>query len=372
MKRIILFSLSFLILFVEAGFSQTLVNTGKLIQGGVDDGVKMVNAYILPLNRSIMSGMNSSDFTTLYNGDKKRFSVSFNTSLVNIPTEDQTFDVNTLGLEHITAEPGNSIAQTVFGDSTTITLYSKDSIPDQSGLPINGGGGFPLKNTEKIDSVASFSFQSISGSDIHMFLLPHLNVSYKFDFGNLSVGILPYFSSKTTLFLWGITWQQNLSMFIPKLKESAFKISGNISYYSFYLRNKLEVQPDGVTVPYSLSGEPTGPYDNQELKMNYSSIYFGANLAYTIKKFTLWGNIGYNLGTSRVRILGTYPIYGSDPTGNASVAVKDIDDPMDESDIYNILKGSLGVRFDFSRYYIQANYTIASYGGVGFALGVRF
>ena len=354
-------------------FSQSLTNTGQLLQGGIDDGVKMVNAYILPLNRAMSVGLNNSNFNTLYNGDGKRFSLSFNTSLISIPTEDQTFDVNQLGLENIAAQPGNSIAQTVFGSNDSIPLYSRDSIPDTSFIPGGGnGGGLPFKSINNVDSVSIFSFSSITGSDIHLLPLAYLSFTYKFNFGNLSAEVLPYYSSETTVISWGINWQQNLSMFIPNLKDKPFTISSTIGYYSFYLRNQLDVQPDDVTVPYTLTGDAIGPYDNQELKMNFSSIYLSFQSTYTIKKFTFWGTLAYNYGFSNIKVLGRYPIYGSDPTGTASVSLTDIDDPMDESDHYSRFKAAIGTRFDISRYYIQANYTIASYGGLGIALGIRF
>ena len=354
--------------------AQNLVNTGKLLQGGVDDGVKMVNAYITPLNRSIMVGMNNANFNTLYNDEnKKRFSVSLTATFISIPKEDQTFDINALGLENIAAEPGNSMAQTVFGDSSTITLYSRDSIPDKSQIPggDGGGGGFFNNRNINIDSVASFSFNSISGSDIHMLPLASINLSYKFNFGNVSAQILPYFSNKRTIFSWGVHWRQDLSLIIPPLKDKKIKLTAGAGYYHFYLRNQLEVKPEDVTVPYGLDGEPAGPYDNQELKMNYSSFYVDGNIIYTIKNFTIWGGVGYNMGFSNVKILGTYPIYGSDPSGNASVTLTDIEDPMDESDSYSKLKETFGLRYDLETLYIQANYTIGGYGGLGVAIGIK-
>jgi hypothetical protein len=359
-------------------WAQSLVNTGKLLQGGVDDGVKMVNAYITPLNRSIMVGMNNSNFSTLYNDDNsKRFSISLTASFISIPKEDQSFDVNTLGLKHIAAEPGNSIAQTVFGDSSTVTIYSRDSIPDKSQIPgggdDDGGGGFPLKAVNGIDSVASFTFNSISGSDIHTLPLATLRFAYKFNFGNLSAQVLPYFSSNTTVFSWGLNWQQDLAFFLPPLRDKKLKITAGLGYYNFYLRNHLEVTPDGVTVPYGLDGEAAGPYDNQELKMNYSSIHVNGTVIYSIKNITFWGGLGYNMGFSNVKILGTYPIYGSarTPAGEVSVSVKDIDDPMDESVSYSRVKGFLGLRYDFEMLYLQANYTIGNYGGIGATIGIK-
>ncbi len=369
MKKLILISgISFFI--VGNIFSQALTSTGKLLQGGIDDGVKMVNAYILPLNRALDVGMDNANFNTLYNGDGKRFSFSLNAALINIPTEDQTFDVNQLGLNEIAAAPGNSIAQTVFGAKDSIPLYSRDSIPDTSIIP-GGGGGFPFKSLNGIDSVSIFSFTSIAGSEIHSLPLAYLSFTYKFNFGNLSAQILPYYSGTTTLVSWGINWQQNISMFIPSLKDKSVKISSTIAYNNLYLQSKLDVQPDNVVFPYTITGEATGPYNNQELKMNYSSISVGFSSTYTLNKFTFWGSLGYNYGFSNIKVLGRYPIYSSDPTGTASVSVTDIDDPMDENGHYSRFKASIGARFDINRYYIQANYTIASYGGLGMAIGVR-
>ncbi len=370
------FLISLFLLFSAYIPAQTLINTGNLLQGGIDDGVIMINAYITPLNRSIMVGMNNSYYNTLYNDDnEKRFSFSITSSFINIPTEDQTFNINSLGLKNIAADPHNSIAQTIFGDSSTIILYSRDSILDQSQIPgggNGGGGGFPLKSVNTVDSVASYTLNSISGSDIHMLPLPTLNFTYKFNFGNISAQVLPYFSTNTTIFSWGLNWEQDLSLIIPPLQNKKLKATVGIGYYNFYLRNHLEVNPDGVTVPYSLDGEPTGPYDNQELKMKYSSIYFNATLAYSIRNITIWGGTGYNIGFSNVKILGTYPIYSSDPSGNASVSLTDIDDPMDESDSFSRLRASLGARLDLDMLYFQTNYTIGAYGGLGIAIGIKF
>lgn len=369
MMKKIFFGLS--VILVVNGFSQGIIDSGKLLQGGVDDGVKMVDAYLTPLNKSLMVATQNADFHTLYKDGDKRIAISLEASFITIPKADLTFDVNALQLENLAAEPGHSMAQTVFGAEDSITIYSRDSIPKTNSSG-GGNGGFPFRTANLIDSVAAFSFSSVPGIDLGTLPLPNIGFTYKFNFGNLSTNVLPYFTSKTSFIIWNISWKQNISRFIDVLKSNHILVSSKVGYTHTYIGNVLDVKPGGVYIPYSLTGEATGPYDNQRIKMNYSQIYLDLMAEYSLKQFTFWGGLGYNVGFSSVKILGTYPIYASDPTGNTSVSVTDIHDPMDLNGSFSRFKGVLGIRYDISRYYAQLNYTIASYGGLGFGLGVLF
>ena len=385
MKKIkIFFSLIFLSFFSQAQVD--LTHTGSLIQGGVRDGVKLVTAYITPLNRSLMVGMNNTEYSPLWFDGEKRFSISLRTSMISIPEIDKTFNVNNLHLEKITVDPNDPAspwAQTVFGDTTVIRLVSRDSTIDTDNiLPGTGdetgdGGGrnpnpFKRVNANGIDSVPVFTLHSIPGSGIGMMPIPYLNFSYKLNFGTISASILPYTSDSLTAVLAGFSWTQGVTSLIPSLRDKPFQLSVMAGYYFFYVKALMDIKPDGVSVPYSLSGETTGPYDTQRLYINFSSIYTSVYASYRIKKITLWTGFGYNKGFSHIQIVGNYPVYASDPTGKTSVVAEDIVDPMDEKDAYSRTKFDFGIRFDLKRYYLQANYTLASYGGFGASLGVRF
>jgi len=170
----------------------------------------------------------------------------------------------------------------------------------------------------------------------------------------------------------GISAQQDLAAFISSLEEQPFKISLQASAAMLFGSSDLDVKPNGVTVPVTLTGQATGPYDNQKVKLNYSSIQIGTYFDYTFaEKFTFFTGAAYNMGTSRIKVQGTYPIYGEDPSHVGAVVVNDIDDPLDMTQSFSRMKFELGARADWKAFYFQVNYTIATYGGLGLNIGYK-
>ncbi|HIE16193.1 MAG TPA: hypothetical protein EYP69_04635 [Bacteroidales bacterium] len=364
------FLLLLILLYATVANTQNLINSGDLIQGGIDDGVKLINAYILPLNRAMMVGMNNTSYTRIHNyDDNKHFNISIRTSFVSIPVADQSFDVDKLDLENMHPEdPNNTIAQTVFGDSLAhITLVSNQETYDTT-------NNFPLI----VEKKPLFKINTIPGCGYHVMPIPYFNTGYKIKYTNFSVGFIPWVTipkSDVRVVLYSLSVQQDLAWFIKGLQNKPLSISLQGGYYHFYAHADLNVQPEDVdfTVPLS-SNNSTGPYDNQEIKINYNSIFISGIISYNFKRFfSIYGLAGYNIGTSHIQVLGNYPVYVTDPSGNASLSLEDIVDPMDETDTYDRVKFTGGLQVDFfKRFYLQANYTYANYGGFGMAIGFRF
>jgi|GEM_PF-2268345 len=369
MKKILLLAVAFLIgLSVK---SQYLVNSGDLIQGGVDDGVKLINAYILPMNRAMMTGMNNTAYTrTNYIDDNKHFNLSVRTSFVSIPKDDQTFNVNNLNLQNVHPEdPNHVIAQTVFGDSLShITLVSNQTIYDTTQNP------FPQPPT--IEEKPLFKINTLPGSGYQIMPIPYFNAGYRLKYTNFSLGFIPWITipkSDVRVVLYSLSLQQNLAWFIKGLQDKPLSINVLGGYYHFYAHTNLDVQPKDVAFTMNYTNNATGPYDNQEIKIAYNSVFVSSIVSYTIKNFTFFGLAGYNLGNSHIQVLGNYPVYVTDKSGTASMTLEDITDPMDETDTYERVKFAAGFQFDFLKmFYIQANYTMANYGGFGAVVGFRF
>ncbi len=369
MRKIMLFSL--VVFFSFSGKTQYLINSGDLIQGGVEDGVKLINAYILPMNRAMMTGMNNTAFMrTNYIDDNKHFNLSVRTSFVSIPEDDQTFNVIDLNLQNVHPEdPNNVIAQTVFGDSLShITLVSNQTTYDTT------QNQFPLPPT--IVEKPLFKINTLAGSGYQIMPIPYFNVAYRIKYTNLSVGFIPWITipkSDVRVVLYSFSLQQDLAWFIKGLQDKPLSINVLGGYYHFYAHTNLNVQPQDVAFTMPFTNHATGPYDNQEVKINYNSLFVSSIVSYTFKNFTFFGLAGYNSGNSHVQVLGNYPIYIADKNGTASMTLEDVTDPMDETDTYSRMKFAAGFQFDFlKRFYIQANYTMANYGGFGAAVGFRF
>lgn len=353
MKKITLLLLFIVALSVKG---QEVVNTGKLIQAGLEDGSKLVNAYITPLNKAIVYGLSDVSYTKISKEQTHRLSLSVKLAAVSIPDEDLSFDVYDLNLQNLEPkDPDKHISPTVFGDSlAVITLVSKQK--DLLGRPL-------------------IEFDTPGGGQSSSLPLPYLSASYSMDYTNLNVDFIPYFtipSSDLSIGLIGIAIQQDLGMFIKSLDESPFGVSVQTGFSYLFGDADLHVEPDGIYSPVTPTGETTGPYDNQKFNIGYTSLNLGAYVDYDInEKFSVFAGAGYNLGGSSIELNGTYPVYTADPSGSGSVVAEDVDDPLDLSDSFSRSKFDIGARADFERFFIQVNYNMATYGGFGLNLGYK-
>jgi hypothetical protein len=190
------------------------------------------------------------------------------------------------------------------------------------------------------------------------------------------VGFIPWITipkSDVRVVLYSLSIQQDLAMFLPFLREKPLSVSVLGGYYHFYAHANLDVQPQDVAFTMPFTNNATGPYDNQEVKIDYNSVFVSGAVSYNIKNFTFYGLIGYNTGTSHVQVLGNYPVYVADPTGLGKMTLEDVVDPMDETGAYARMKFAGGIQFDLLKsFYVQANYTFANYGGFGAVVGFRF
>jgi len=361
MKKIAL--LFFVFLFVQTTKAQQLVYTGNMLQGGIADGVKLVEYYIKPVNKAIISGINNTEYNNLkIYDDKKRFSISLRIATIIIPKKDRKFKVDTIEFETIKVDSGE-YAQTVFGDTIMSVLFvSKDSTIHYDTISI-----FPLNVNAYWKPV--FSFYSPPGSGHHVMPIPYLQLGYNFGFGYLSANIVPatpLLGSDMKLLLFGLSWQQNL---LPFLKDKPYELSALAGFNTIKASAQLHIEPDPSLISFDKNS-----YDNQYIKINYLNLFVSVYGTYHLsQKFSFYGGIGYTWGKSLINVLGTYPVYKKDPTGTTSVTVENVEDPMKDSEVtYNRLKTVLGTNINFGSFYLQANYTIAEYSGIGIVLGKKF
>jgi len=343
-------------LVVSGIYAQDLLNTGALIQGGVEDGNKLVEAYVKPLNKAIVFGLSNVTYTKIKKDHKHRLLLSVKLAYVGIPKEDQTFDVSKLNLQHFKPKDADKImAQTVFGDSLqSITLVSKEE--DLLGRPL-------------------IEFNTPTGSQKTGMPLPYLEVTYRLKYTNLSFNAIPYINipdSDLKVGMLGVGVQQDLAMFVKSLQDIPFDISIQASGAYLFGHSDLDIQPGGITSPVTITGSTPGPYDNQEININYTSFNLGAYVNYDLTEhFSVFAGAGFNAGSSNIKVTGTYPVYIAGPIGLGSVVADDVHDPLDISNTFSREKFEIGARGDWNRFFVQLNYNMASYGGFGLNLGYK-
>jgi len=343
-------------LVVSGIYAQNLLNTGALIQGGVEDGNKLVEAYVKPLNKAIVFGLSDVTYTKIKKEQKHRLLLSVKLAYIGIPEEDLSYDVTKLDLKHFEPkDAGKIMAQTVLGDSLqSITLVSKEK--DFLGR-------------------ALIEFNTPTGSQKSGIPLPYLGATFRLKYTNLSFNAIPYVNIPDSEFKVGMLGggiQQDLAMFIKSLRDKSFGISIQANAAYLYGHSDLDIQPGGITSPITISGSTPGPYDNQEINISYTSFNLGAYVDYDLTKhFSVFAGAGFNAGSSNIKVTGTYPVYTTDHTGLLSVVASDVDDPLDISNTFSREKFELGVRGDWNRFFVQLNYNMATYGGIGLNLGYK-
>ncbi len=355
MKKI--FVLLVIMIFTQT-FAQNLGYTGKLIQGGVEDGEKLIKAYIKPLNKAIVFGMSGVSFMKAQNSiDEKKFFGGIKTVVMQIPKEDLLYDVSKLGLKYIEAkDPTKTMAPSVFGDSIrTIRLASKTH--DLFGRPL-------------------YEFDAPTGKETNIMPLPYLTVGYRMKKSVFSINLIPYIKVPTTdmnIGMLGLSYQQDLSAFIEALDNKNYGLDIQGGYSLMYGHEKLSVKPDGVYIPVSVTLHQTGPYDDQKINIFYNSISLNIYGHYTLNnKFTFFAGTGLVSGTTNIKVLGRYPVYGEDPSHTGAVIGEDIDDPININENYSQMLMELGAQVEWKRILVQMKYNIAHYGGFGINLSYKF
>jgi len=354
MKKIVLLFLS--LVATHYIYGQDLINTGALIQGGIEDGTKLVEAYVKPLNKAIVYGLSDVTYTKTKKAQKHKLLLSIKLAYINIPKEDREYDVTKLNLQNFEAkDPNQILAQTVFGDSLkTITLVSKDT--DFLGRPL-------------------IEFNTPAGSQKSAIPLPSLSATYRLKYTNLSASFIPYINLPDSNFkigMLGLSIQQDLALFIKVLKDQAYGISLQGSGAYLFGNSPLNIEPGGINSPISITGNITGPYDNQEINISYTSLNFSVYFDYELSKhLSLFSGGGFNTGSSHIEVIGTYPVYITDPIGLGSVVAQDVHDPLDISNTFSRTKLEIGVRGGWDRFFIQVNYNMATYGGIGLNAGYK-
>lgn len=355
MKKIfILFIFLLLTPFLKA---QDASGTGSLIQGGLEDGNKLVKAYLAPLNKAILFGLGQQNYQGFRANDNHKWTFGIQSILLLAPPEEKVYDVNALGLQTLEAsDPHHSIAQTVLGDSTKY-IYIQSKKRDLLGRPL-------------------FKFKSPKGYGYPGVAVPYLNLSRRGTFSTYSIGFIPPAPVPTTgltVYMLKVAMQWNLGGLLGLLNPEKTEWVVNFNYAYGHGYDKLNVKPGNVYTTVTVSGHLAGPYDNQKLLIDYHSIGLSSYLVgHLSEKWRLFAGGGMTGGISSIRMIGRYPIYKSDASGTFAIVAEDVDDPLNitTSAAQWFVEG--GIRAEWKRFYLQLQGDYGLYYGGGLQLGYKF
>jgi len=326
---------------------------GELVRGGVNDGEKLMKAYLFPYEKAL--GYTAVDSRNIYmdsiHNKTLRWAVGFQVNSIFIPESDLSFDINSLQLERM--EAANSaihISPTLFGDTNGIAMKSKDEFnppfkPSQAVATFNTpqGIGFPILPIPEVQLASSYKNTQIMVSGYYAHIKNVLLIGY-----NVSVN-----SQLTSYF--------NVSRKWPIQIEGEFTFGGSSQTAN------LDVQPDAA---FEVMAK--GPYDNQKFMLNLNGFSLGLGANYSFYDFRFFAKAYYQNFSSRTQVIGNYPVNVKDPSGTFGVNVQDVVDPIDYSRTYSGMKLNFGTQYNiFSFLYIKASYSISSYNNFTFGIGYK-
>jgi len=364
MKTILL--LSFIFYFSNIISAQILSSTNT-VKASINDAKLLTKAYLTPFERGI-SSTGSNGFVSFSNIKKKiSFNVSINFTGAITPKDERTYDVNRLGLQEIKASnPNNSIAQSFSGNESTIQL---ETIETYSTLESSDGfWSQPILVKKPI-----VTFNSPAGTNFSFVAMPFINAGIYTYGTHINIRILPKLhlaNNQADVFSIGGNIQHNLKQFIKSLHDFPVEFSFLIGLQKTYLNYYLDVKPDETR--YEIKLQNNGPYDNQVLKINTTSIPIQLIVSKNYKGFDVYASIGYNITNSNVALIGRYPVYYTDPTNTMQILIEDIVDPFKYDQTHNEFRIDIGLQYQLRIFKVFTNYTLAKYNAFNFGLGINF
>jgi len=314
----------------------------SFLQSSTDDAAKLVEAYTNPMLKGFALGMNSGWYNTAKTHNflnKIGFPIGFNIDLITnvaiVPTSEQSFDYNSLGLKNMKpASASNSSAPTMAGSSTpgpTIDVYDNNGVKTGS-FASPAGTGVPLVPYPALQIGVGF----FKNTEFQVRYIP----TYKFD-------LLDY---KGSIGMFGVAVKHDVLQYIPVANKLPFDLSVLASY------SKLSFISD------------LGNINSQkaELDMGINAYSVSAIVSKKIALLTVYGGVGYDKSSSTVKMLGTFDM--KDPDTGLGVKIKD---PINKTiDGLNQVKANLGFRLKFAVVTFQADYTLSKYSAVSAGLGI--
>ena len=139
------------------------------------------------------------------------------------------------------------------------------------------------------------------------------------------------------------------------------KLPLNISLFAGYTTMKSTYNLQNVS---SLSGS------NQEATFNLNAYTFQALASLDFPIITLYGGVGYDKGSSILKIKGTYELVYQDENTGINLPTVTISNPINMDFDANGVRGTLGARLNLGFFKIYGDYTLKEYNTV--SAGVAF
>lgn len=348
-----------------SAFAQGDMST--FLQAGASDGTKALNAYATPLLKSFGADLNGGWFNTAKVHGIGGFSLTFTPTVAFIPTADQEFNVNSLGLSANT--------RVINGKTISPTIAGVDKDTDNPEL-----GMFARYPGASQDSMIT-SFKLPAGLGVNFFPLPTLQLAVGVGIGT-EVAIRFFPSTKFGDYevgMFGFAVKHDVKQWFKGIKELPFDLSVMAGYTQFDASAKLPeliAEQDG---PETYNANPNKAY-NQSVEFTSSAYTFNALISKKLSVFTPYLGLGYQGATTKLGLKGEFPVTdinnNFDPSqpitgSNKPKTVKELKDPVNLEGSIGGFRATAGFRLKLAVITIHADYTFAEYNVASVGIGLH-
>ncbi len=330
----------------------------ELIKSGPADAQKLAQAYLSPLFKGIGFGMNSGWYNSAKAKNLGKFDLRIQGSAAFVPTSDQSFDINTIGLSSRTRVNGSAVTPTAFGDDRTgseLVLFS-DKNEEVGRFNMPNGTGIKFVPSPQVQLTVGV----IKNTDISIRYSPEIGKNS--DFG--TVQVLGF----------GVKHEVTKLFFGKAAKIIPIDIAVGFGYNQIKYKYQVK-QADQV------DDSNSGQNLNQRVEGTFSGYTFDAILSKKLAVFTPFVSVGYNTSKTDIGMLGRYIVQtdfqripGTQIPDQTKPVYTTLTDPVkiNQKDA-NGLRGSVGFSLHLLFFRLYGAYSVGEYtaatAGIGFGIG---
>jgi len=313
---------------------------GELLKGTAADANTLLEGYIAPAMNGIGNGLNQGWYNTAKPHKTLGVDFTITTSLMYVPSSDETYTVDNNELESIKlvsldGQPVSSTAvtevPTIFGPAKT-PQYQVGSFQ-----PFDGPEGLDLKNTIKIANALPVPIYHLGvgipkGFDLKLRWSPTVNL------GDIKFS------------LFGIGVMHDIKQYIKGVKALPFDLSAFVGY------TNMKYEQGGIVGDGSASVDAKGI-----AKFNSTTIQ--VLISKKISVLTFYGGAGFNIAKSSLDLTGTYDLDGD---GNATDK-----NPVALDFSTSGFRTTGGMRLKLAVFTFNGDFTWSKYSAFSFGFGIN-
>ena len=318
------------------GFESILLASG--------DAEKITTAYIDPAMKGLIYGMNNGWYHTAKAHKLFGFDISIGLNASIVPSADEVFRFADLGLTNTTST--STTAATVAGDKDLqVPVTFNGMIQGQSvSATFNMPGG--IKGDVPLNAIPTPAVQvglGLPGKiDAMLRLVPEVgseNVK-----GNLV----------------GIGLKKEITSWFGPMKKTPLHVSLLAAYTS-------------MSVEYDIQAESSIAGTGQRAEFDLSAYTVEAIASLNFPVINIFGGIGYNSGSSDLKMLGTYRLdYDTGLAAPNDTVTETVVDPLNLNFDASGFKTTVGARLSLGFFKIFGSYTIQEYNTLNAGIAFSF